>query len=196
MHNCNSYVLPLLVWTAALIGGAALRSYGESDPPSPPPQIGDSVQLRATLNTNRVVATQPVVLTAMLQNNWTNEISISLMLRPLDCQVVVRSALGDEIPPTRFHQKLLRMASECGDYARAIPPEGTYVYEVPVSQLFDMSCPEKYSIRARMRVFFRTGQNTKYFDVESDPIDITVLRRPVPDRMGVGRRPKPAGGTQ
>ena len=82
------------------------------------------------------------------------------------------------MPSTRFAKITAKQASRLGDLVVKIPPHGTHTYKVPVSQMYDMTYPDKYRVTAKARVFVRWQGQTGFFDVESDPLDVIVLRMP------------------
>lgn len=166
----------------AVVGCFALISlcYGETASPSTlakvPPEIVTNVTLFAALNTNKVEVTVPIMLKAVLKNDSTNDVAVSLVSKVLDCELSVRNAAGESMPPTRFAKKMAKDASSLGEAVVTISPHGTHTYEIPVSRLYDMTLPGRYRVTAKVRVFARRTGQTGFFDVESRPLDVTVLR--------------------
>jgi len=141
-----------------------------------PSDIVTNVTLVAEMNTNQVEVAGTLLLKAVLKNNSTNDVTVSLVSKMLDCEVTVRNASGEIMPATRFAKQTARNASHLGERVVTVPQHSTYAYEVPVSRLYDMTYPDKYRVTAKVRVFARWEGQTAFFDVESAPVDVTVLR--------------------
>jgi hypothetical protein len=154
--------------------------YGESASSSVPTQapsdIVTNVTLVVALNTNRVEAMGPLLLKAVLENNSTNDVTVRYVSKVLDCEVTVSNASGELMPTTRFAKQTARNASRLGGRGVTVPQHSTYSYEVPVSRLYDMTCSGRYHVTAKVRVFARWAGQSGFFDIESVPVGVTVLR--------------------
>lgn len=149
-----------------------------SGPPPVPTSVTSNLILTAQINTNRLVANQPLVLTAELANSWTNNVRIALVHKHLDCKTTVRDAGGEVIPLSRYGKKLTKLTGKLGDYVMQIPPKGTCSFQVPLDRLHDLTYPEPYTVIGAVRVFLQIGGGTRYVDIESRPLSFTILRQP------------------
>lgn len=141
-----------------------------------PPDIVSNITLFCAVNTNQVEGMEPIILTAVLTNGSTNEVSIRRSSNLFDCAVSVKDAAGGLIPHTRFASKAARDALQVGQRELAIPPQGTHTYRLPLNRLYDMSVPGSYQVSVSTRVFVRISNHTLFLDVESLPVNLDVSR--------------------
>jgi hypothetical protein len=173
-------VFPRWVVRLLALGVCVLSSELRAAPADADAEIINGVRtnliLTATLNSNRIAASELLILKVVLQNNSTNKVQLSLVNKLHDCAVLVRDASGADVPTTRLFQKSARAASSMGDRVLVVAPSQSHTFELPVSRMFDLSYPERYYLSASVRVFVEVSNRVESFDLKSDVHELTVLR--------------------
>jgi len=161
-----------------LASACSAQQPSELEHPPVPSSVTSNLILTAQISTHRLAANQPLVLTAELANNWTNNVRIALVHKHLDCKTTVRDEGGEVIPLSRYGKKLTKLISKLSDHVMQIPPKGTYSFRIPLDRLHDVTYPEPYTVTGTVRVFLQIEGATRYVDIESRPVSFTILRQP------------------
>jgi hypothetical protein len=177
--NCEFKVwdtFPALVGCFAFLLMCLTESTSVAAPRQAPLDIVTNITLVVELKTNQVEVTESLVLKIVLKNHSTNDVTVAVVSKVLDCEVTVRNANGETMPSTRYAKQMARNTSHLGERVVTIPKYSAYLYNIPVSRLYDMTSPDRYRVTAKVRVFARWNRQIVFFDVESDPVDVTILR--------------------
>ncbi len=136
------------------------------------------VTLRISVSSNIVEQGRELEVEVLLENNSSRQLSFKVAPELVECEVVVTTEAGQEALRTSFGKGGgPRFATSSGRFSQ-VGPNGQYRWRIPVTLLYDLTVPGRYWVKAKKRVYLSVeGQVRKVLDLESEPVEILVVRR-------------------
>jgi hypothetical protein len=108
--------------------------------------VTEGFQLSASFDQEKILVGRPVLLTLVLANVGDKPLRTASSSKWTDYRFDLRGRDGAKVPLTAFGSRI----DEAGVGRQALgelPPGATFVDEILLNRIFDMSIPQKYQLR-------------------------------------------------